>query len=379
MGLQMGPAFIRYRKEYEDKGEIGNLFGTCCIMTVIGCAFSIILLIIVLPVILDMYKYHTELIQYIIPCSIFAACRSGYEQLISYYRARNEAFIYGLCNACAGFSVLLITTITILMISKNVGTILFLQSTPYAIIGTILFLSIKMRHKLSFSIKVVKKLCSFGLPIILSAAAWFILELSDTYFLAYFRGFEEVAIYGLGYRVASILGFVIITPFQVAYGPFSFEVLENKDAKEKMGKIFVFLMAMISAAAVSIAILSPIIIKVMAPPSYKSAYLVVLCILPVSAMTGIYYWSSALIHIVKKTYLISIVMIIATLLNLIFNYIMIPKLGWVGAALSTNISYLFATICVFITGMHFFYIPVLEQIVPCIKLISKRISSMISY
>ena len=78
-------------------------------------------------------------------------------------------------------------------------------------------------------------------------------------------------------------------------------------------------------------------------------------------MIGIYYWASALVHIVQKTYWISIVMLTASGLNLLMNYLLIPRLGWIGAALSTNISFFISGVGVFIIGMYLYPIPILNQ------------------
>ncbi|KKM75879.1 hypothetical protein LCGC14_1385730, partial [marine sediment metagenome] len=111
---------------------------------------------------------------------------------------------------------------------------------------------------------------------------------------------------------------------------------------------------------------SPLLVRILAPSEYRQAYLVTLCILPVAVITGVYYWASALIHIAKKTYLIGVTAAMAAGLNLLMNYLLIPRLGWVGAAIATNAALLFATTGIFILGMQCFPVPLRRQFVPTI-------------
>ena len=78
---------------------------------------------------------------------------------------------------------------------------------------------------------------------------------------------------------------------------------------------------------------------------------------------GLFYWAAALIHIVKKTYIIGLIAALAAALNLLMNYLLIPRLGWVGAAIATNAAFLFATTGIFILGMQRFPVPLCRQFV----------------
>ena len=200
---------------------------------------------------------------------------------------------------------------------------------------------------------------------------------SDRYFLAHFTSLEVVGIYSLGYKVASILLLLVVMPFQMAYGPFTFEALGESDIKEKIGRLFFCLISGLLFVGLGIAMASPLLVRILAPPEYGQAYLVSLCLLPVAAIIGVYYWASALIHIVKKTYIIGITMALAACLNLLINYLLSPRLGWQGAAIGTNISFLFAATCVFVQGIRLFPVPLLSQARVSAKAIATGIGSCI--
>ena len=62
----------------------------------------------------------------------------------------------------------------------------------------------------------------------------------------------------------------------------------------------------------------------------------------------------------------ALAMAIAAALNLLMNYLLIPRLGWVGAALATNIAVMFATTSILILGIQLFPVPLRRQFVPAI-------------
>lgn len=371
MRMEMTPSFIRYYKEFEANNTLGHLFGTSLLIILLGCILIGSVSVIILPNYFYLLFKGKNVFTFLIFICSLGSSKAIYIHIISFYRANNNALAYAVPNIIAASLILFVSSFVLVVLGKGVNMLILGHALSYALIGIVVFIKISRNLKPSFSVSTISPLFRFGLPLIFSASAWFVLEMSDRYFLAYFRGLEDVAIYGLGYKIASILLFTVVSPFQKAYGPFVYEIMGQSDAKQKLARIFFYLISSLFLAAIGISIASPMLLKIIAPHEYRNSYFVILSILPVGIITGIFYWASTLIHIVKKTYVISIVMIISMTMNLILNYFLIPKFGWPGAALSTNISFLFATFCIYFLGMWFFPVPILSESLYSCKAIVK--------
>ncbi len=361
MGCEIRCAFIRYYKDSESQGSLGRLWGTTTVLSVFGCIIVGALALIFLPPLFEKTQILSEPLPFIIAICFLALCDTIHKQTISYYRANNNAVKYSIFSGLSAFSILFFTLIILGPLNGGVIGALYARAISYGIFGSYMFFEISKRIKPSFSAAFALKLIRFGLPLVMAASAWFILEASDRYFLAHFTGLDVVGMYGLGYRVASILVFSVVMPFQLAYGPFTFSILDEPDAKDMVARLFFYLILCLLVGGLCLTIGSPILLWILAPPEYGQAYLVVLCILPAAAMIGVFYWGSALIHIAKKTHLIALITGGAALLNVLLNYLLIPHIGWLGAALATDVSIFFAAAGVCLFGMRLFPVPLRKQ------------------
>jgi O-antigen/teichoic acid export membrane protein len=95
------------------------------------------------------------------------------------------------------------------------------------------------------------------------------------------------------------------------------------------------------------ALFSKEIIFVLAADSYHKAYSIIPLIAVGSFFMGIYFLPSKIFFYQKKTYISSLMTVIAAIVNIVMNIILIPRLGIIGAAISTVLSYLIITTIVF--------------------------------
>ena len=350
MELGMPSSVIRFYKENEDTGEISKLLGTS--ISVIGIGIFTFFLVFILAFGSFFQKLlNSKLGNILIILVCFVAmveCLTTYFMAIP--RAQNNARKFVSASISIALLVVLLTILFLSLFKQGLPGALIARALGYTVIGAILAFSVLRHTSLHFSKAKVREVFSFGFPLIFAASGWFILDASDRYFLAHFSGMGEVAIYALGYKLTFILLAVVVMPFQLAYGPFVFANMKHPDLKKAMSSLFTYLVLTLVIVGYLIVLFSRDIINLMAPEEYKSAYLVTICVLPASAFSGIIYWASAQLHVVKKTHYIAISIIGAALLNLLLNYLLIPKHGWVGAAIATNISFFLASSVVLVLG-----------------------------
>lgn len=203
-----------------------------------------------------------------------------------------------------------------------------------------------VRSDLTFRInrKAALKLIRFGHPFIYVGLAFWLFSSMDRWLLAAISTVEEVGIYSVAFRFATVILFVSMA-FGQAWSPVAIKI--RADHPQTYRHIYVdVLLALCSGMLIfgsAIALFSGEVIDVLMPEEYHGAAL------PLSALAlGLVLQASmqvtALgISLENKPHLFAKLSWLAAILNLLLNLLMIPAMGAFGAAVATSLSYLFLT------------------------------------
>lgn len=343
-GLGMPQSLIRFYNESKIKNEIGTIYSTSLSLNLMGCT-AIILIILVSNQSLSKLIFKSDYISLLFIVGMVSIARSLTHLSLSFYRARNRAVQYAIFAFIIMVGLIIFNIIFVVLLRKGIFGILYSNLIIYGLSAVLLGFFVLRRYKPKISFSLPKKLISYGTPLIFSMSGWFVMHMSSRYFLAYYFGLEEVGVYGLGYRIVTILQIVIVMPFQLAYGPFIFSNEHNPELRDKISRIFTYLLVLLFLSTWGMAVLSRVIIRIIAPPEYYQASNVILAILPSIVALGVYYWAGNLLHLERKTKIIGFIVVGSALINLVLNYALIPRFGWLGAAFATNVSFF---LCMFL-------------------------------
>jgi O-antigen/teichoic acid export membrane protein len=205
-----------------------------------------------------------------------------------------------------------------------------------------------------FSMQLMGKLFRFGFPLVFAMSGDVVTQASALFFLSYFLNLEQVAIYSLGYKIAQIASMILILPFQLAYEPFVYAHINKPEIRVTIAKLLTYLILAFVFVAFGIAFVSRDLLRVIAPPEYFSAYLVIFLILPGIAFTGVYYIGESLLHIRNKTYITGITVTVTTALSVLLNYLLIPRWGIYGIIVVFNVTIISTAVLLMILGVKAF-------------------------
>lgn len=185
---------------------------------------------------------------------------------------------------------------------------------------------------------ILKEMLKYSLPLIPNAIIWNIIELSDRSFLKYYFGLKEVGLYSLSNKIPVIMTLL----FNIFYSSLQITALENykkNDFKEFLTKIFYFLIKF----QILIFLVLVFIIKDIIELFFTVEYTIIWKYIPLLLLGTILNNSARLIGVIylieknsKKVLKISLQ---TCILNIILNYILIPKYSIIGAIFATIISY----------------------------------------
>lgn len=214
---------------------------------------------------------------------------------------------------------------------------IFANTIVVFVVGLVLYIIIlKSGHKF-FDKKYWKFALTFNIPLIPYYLSQMIFNQSDRLMINKICGISDAALYGVAYSLATILTFVVVS-INNSYVPWIFERIKRDDLGENK-RVTLFLSLGIAFMLLGIIALAPEIIYVMAGDKYMPAIYVVP---PVTMSVLLLYYADlfdCFLFFYECKFLLSISAIISALLNIVLNYIFIPKFGFLAAGYTTLFSY----------------------------------------
>ncbi len=214
---------------------------------------------------------------------------------------------------------------------------------------------LKTTFQFRFDIKKLKMLLSFSIPLVPSSIAVFVSMYIDRLMINYYLSLEEVGLYGIGFRIAS-MSILAIIGFQIALTPLIYKNYQNPETPCQLATIFRIFLAFSILIYLIISLFSDIILSTLTTPAYYAAGQVVVFLVPSVLLSQMYIFAPG-IAISKKTHLFVLINFGGAILNTLFNWILIPRLGFVGAGIATCMGFA----CVFGAYMYysqkFYYVP----------------------
>lgn len=202
-----------------------------------------------------------------------------------------------------------------------------------------------------------KELVRFGYPFIFSGLAYWLFGSMDRWMLASMNTIEEVGIYSVAFRFASVVLFVTVA-FGQAWSPIAIKIRTDYPDQYRTiyGQVLLLLLYVMLTVGGGIALFSGEIISLIMPKEYLPSA-IPLAILSFGIILQATQQVTAVgISLEKKTYLFARLAWVAALVNLISNWLLIPDFGAAGAAWATLLSY-----CI-LTGCYLYYTQKLHPI-----------------
>lgn len=189
-----------------------------------------------------------------------------------------------------------------------------------------------------FDKTIYKSLAYYGIPLIFSALAGFIFNVSDKYMLGYYRDLNEVGLYAIAYKVASLVT-IVIGIIQMAWPKYMFKIY-----KEKTNYMYIYdfvsryyLFVLISLGLFVI-LFSNFFILLFSSEKYLVGSVVIPIIVFGMVLIGFQNISNQGIHVTGKSHIMTSIIIVGGIVNIGLNYLFIPTYGYMAAAWTTFIS-----------------------------------------
>ncbi len=225
----------------------------------------------------------------------------------------------------------------------SLGAVGYLLGVIAADIAVALFLLFIVRpwQYISLSLITWKRLrvmLGYALPLIPTAVLWWITSISDRYIILHYCGNDVTGLYAAATRIPTALTFAVGV-FMEAWQYAAIGVSDARRSAFFSRAYGMLLCVLVFGAAAIIALAFPLVSLIYAPEYGGAVALVPL--LTVSSLFSALASFLGSVYAVKLRSVASLfTALCSALLNLLLNFYLIPKVGAIGAALATLLSYL---------------------------------------
>lgn len=241
--------------------------------------------------------------------------------------------------------------------SNDLVKYIFIANLAASILTFLLLTPYFFKTKLHFSKTIFKQLLNYGLPIMVAGLAYVINENFDKWLLPDVLGKNINGAYSGCYKIAVFMT-IFIQAFRLGAEPFFFNHAKEKNAKETYARIMKYFVIFGSAMLVFIiAYLDVFKSLIVQDESYWIAIDIVPIVLLANLCLGIYFNLAIWYKLTDKTRYGMYLSLVGAAITIVFNLIMIEKIGFIASAWATLLAYGVMMIISYVLGQKFYPVP----------------------
>jgi O-antigen/teichoic acid export membrane protein len=258
----------------------------------------------------------------------------NYEQLTSLFRVEERSVAYVLATL-ANVAITIAATVVLVVgfHEKSMGVIVG------NFIGTLAVYFVLLGYRryqlgLEFDRRLFREMNRFGMPLVPSALALWVIAFSDRFFIATFKGQTEVGHYSIGVRVASAI-LLLLVAFRTAWPAFAYSIEDDRQARRAYAFVLTYVLYITCWASLALTLLSPWLVRLLTSrPEYLSGSKVVGPLAFAGAAWAAYTVVAIGVGRARRTQFNWVVTGVAAAVNVAMNLILVPRYGMIGAAVS---------------------------------------------
>ena len=239
---------------------------------------------------------------------------------------------------------------------------IFISNLISSAVTILLLLPEMLKSVWVFDKKLWNKMRVHALPLLIAGLAGITNETIDRILLKHLLPNPEISaaelgLYGAFYKL-SILMTLFIQTFRFAAEPFFFAQANNTNSKTVYADVMKYFTIIMAVIFLGVTIFYDVVKGFLGSEYHdERGFLVVSILLLANLFLGIYYNLSIWYKLTEKTKYGAYLSLFGAIITLILNFVLIPKIGFVGSAWATLICYFSMTIASYYIGKKHFPIP----------------------
>lgn len=185
---------------------------------------------------------------------------------------------------------------------------------------------------------ITHSMLKYSIPLMPTIILWWIINVSDRYMVTYFIGSSENGLYTAASKIPN---FVIMfsSIFIDAWQLSAVDEYNNEDTANFFTKVFRVYSGGIFAIASALILFCQIFTKILVAKSYYNSWQFVPVLVIATSMSCLVNFLASVYMAEKKSVMAMVTALSGAVANVILNIILIPRMGAIGAAIATVISF----------------------------------------
>ncbi len=301
----------------------------------VGIGFGILLLAAPLIMLVeDLKRYIVLFYAHILASALRHVCSF-------FVRSDNKTKLYA---ADGIFSTFMTCALTIIfLIPLKMGIVGYMLAIIIADFCSVIFLTVSSKAYKNISFKnldfsVAKQMIRFSLPLMPTALLWWVVNVSDRYFVKYMEGNAANGLYAASYKIPTILTLVSAI-FLDAWQISAVSENKSKSRNEFYSVIFKSFQGAIFVVGSVLIITAKLVTKILLAESYYDSWQYIPTLIFATVFSCFVVFMGNIYLAQKKNIATLLTTVLGAALNLVLNGPFIKIFGVQGAAIATCISY----------------------------------------
>jgi O-antigen/teichoic acid export membrane protein len=207
-----------------------------------------------------------------------------------------------------------------------------------------------------FDRRILARLMRYSLPLVPGTLAVYAAQYVDRYTLNAFRGLDEVGVYGMGARVATLVN-LFLAGFQGAWMPRVLGSFRQAQAPQQFATVFRYYLAGTMTLLVLLSVFGREIITVLAAPPFREGFVVIPLLVLATVLASVANYFSYGIQIGERSNLRLLLNVGALAICIALNLLLVPRYGAIGAALANALSFIALAIAAIGISQRLYEVP----------------------
>lgn len=364
-GLETGFFFFANKEE-----KFSKVYGSAFLSILVSTSLFLLLSFLFLNDIAGFLNYGNN-VRYIFWFILILGVDSLTAIPFAKLRQQNKAFRFALIKLLNVVVTILFNVLLILVIPAYLGPkgqlfgkdykldveLIFIANLIGSLFTLVMLIPDIFSAKLSFSWKIWGKMINYSYPLMFAGLAGIVNETLDRILLQYLLPSQfdikaEIGIYGACAKVA-VLMTIFIQMFRFAAEPYFFNKLKSPDQKLILADVTKYFV--IYGLLIFLGVMAYIdVIQFFIGPEFREGIAVVPVYMFALFGLGVYFNLSFWYKLSGKTYFGLLITCLGACITIFFNILLIPKLGYMGAAIVHLLCYLVMNIISYFLGQKFY-------------------------
>lgn len=221
-----------------------------------------------------------------------------------------------------------------------------------------------------FDREIARQIFLFGYPYVFAGLAYWFFGSMDRWMLGTLSDNTQVGLFSIAFKFASLLFFVNFA-FGQAWSPFAVKIYADRpDYRQTFSRALSWLLLGMTLIGVILTLFARELLLLLTPQPYWAAATIIGFVAMGVVLQGTTQITALGISLERKTYLLSLAAAITALVNVVLNWILIPKWGALGSGVAILISY------AVLTGLYLYWTQKLHPIPLEIKKLAVSLGMM---